>query len=126
MLDAITEIGRRHDLVIGNIFHAGDGNLHPLIMFDNRDRDQSERVLKAAAEIMAKCVAMGGTLTGEHGVGLEKNELMPLLFSPDDLEAMRKLKGVFNPRGMLNPGKVLPTGKVCGELRVQVSAGAAA
>ena len=125
MLDTIAEIGRRHDLVIGNIFHAGDGNLHPLIMFDNRDTAESARVLKAAAEIMAKCVEMGGSLTGEHGVGLEKNELMPLLFSSDDLEMMRKLKSVFNPTGMLNPGKVLPTGKMCGELRVQVSAGAA-
>ena len=126
MLEYIADVGRRYQLEIGNIFHAGDGNLHPLLMFDNRDAEQSRRVLKAAGEIMAKCVEMGGSLTGEHGVGIEKNELMPLLFSSDDLDAMRRLKAAFNPTGMLNPGKVLPTGKMCGELRVQVSAGAAA
>ncbi|HEV2493217.1 MAG TPA: FAD-linked oxidase C-terminal domain-containing protein [Terriglobia bacterium] len=126
MLEYIADVGRRHRLVIGNIFHAGDGNLHPLLMFDNRDPEQSRRVLHAASEIMAKCVEMGGSLTGEHGVGIEKNELMPLLFSADDLDAMRRLKDVFNPAGLLNPGKVLPTGKMCGELRIQVSSGAAA
>src|SRR5438876_844729 len=123
MLEHIEQAGRKYNLVIGNIFHAGDGNLHPLLMFDNRDPEQSRRVLKAAEEILAKCVEMGGALTGEHGVGIEKNELMPLLFSADDLDMMRKLKAVFNPTGMLNPGKVLPTGKMCGELRVQVSSG---
>jgi len=126
MLEHIEQAGRKYNLVIGNIFHAGDGNLHPLLMFDNRDPEQSRRVLKAAREILAKCVEMGGALTGEHGVGIEKNELMPLLFSADDLDMMRKLKAVFNPTGMLNPGKVLPTGKMCGELRVQVSSGGAA
>jgi glycolate oxidase len=80
-------------------------------------------VIKAAEDIMAQCVAMGGALTGEHGVGLEKRNLMPLIFSPDDLELMRKLKAVFNPRGSLNPGKVLPTSKMCGELRAPAAAG---
>jgi len=122
MLEHIERVGQKYELLIGNIFHAGDGNLHPLLMFDNRDPEQSRRVLKAGGEILSKCVEMGGSLTGEHGVGIEKNELMPLLFSGDDLEMMRKLKDVFNPTGMLNPGKVLPTGKICGELRVQVSA----
>jgi glycolate oxidase len=126
MLEHIGQVGQKYGLVIGNIFHAGDGNLHPLLMFDNRDPQQLRRVLQAGSEILSKCVEMGGSLTGEHGVGIEKNELMPLLFSNDDLEVMRKLKDVFNPTGMLNPGKVLPTGKVCGELRVQVSPGAAA
>ena len=124
MLEHIERVGQKYGLVIGNVFHAGDGNLHPLLMFDNRDAEQSRRVLKAGEEILAKCVEMGGTLTGEHGVGIEKNELMPLLFSADDLDMMRKLKAVFNPTGMLNPGKVLPAGKICGELRVQVSSGA--
>jgi glycolate oxidase len=126
MLEHIAEVGSKYGLVIGNIFHAGDGNLHPLLMFDNRDPEQSRRVLKAAEEILSKCAQMGGSITGEHGVGIEKNEMMPLIFSGDDLEMMRKLKSVFNPSGMLNPGKVLPTGKMCGELRVQVSSGAAA
>ncbi len=123
MLEYIEEVGRRFQLRIGNIFHAGDGNLHPLLMFDARDPEQSRRVLKAAGEIMAKCAEMGGSITGEHGVGIEKNELMPLIFSSDDLDMMRKLKQVFNPAGLFNPGKVLPSGKMCGELRVQVSAG---
>ncbi len=123
MLDHIEQVGRKYDLRIGNIFHAGDGNLHPLIMFDARDRLQSQRVLRAAEEILSKCVAMGGSITGEHGVGIEKKELMPLIFSTDDLDTMRKVKSVFNPQGLLNPGKVLPTGKMCGELRVQVSVG---
>jgi glycolate oxidase len=126
MLDHIQQVGAKYGITIGNVFHAGDGNLHPLLMFDNRDREESQRVLKAAEEILEKCAQMGGSITGEHGVGIEKNEMMPLIFSADDLEMMRRLKAVFNPSGMLNPGKVLPTGKMCGELRVQVSAGAAA
>ena len=123
MLEFIGQVSEKHQIRIGNIFHAGDGNLHPLLMFDARDKDQSRRVLKAAEEIMTKCVEMGGALTGEHGVGLEKRDLMPLIFSPDDIEWMRKLKEVFNPTGSLNPGKVLPTSKMCGELRAPASAG---
>jgi len=123
MLEHIEEIGRRYNLRIGNIFHAGDGNLHPLLMFDARDKGQSEMVIKAAQEIIARCVEMGGSITGEHGVGIEKNELMPLLFSEDDLEMMGRIKTVFNPQGSFNPGKVFPTGKMCGELRFQVSSG---
>jgi glycolate dehydrogenase FAD-linked subunit len=123
MLEFIGGVAQRYHLQIGNIFHAGDGNLHPLLMFDARDEGQHQRVLKAAGEIMRKCAEMGGSITGEHGVGIEKNELMPLIFSPDDLEAMRKVKSVFNPAGEFNPSKLLPSGKMCGELRVQVSAG---
>ena len=123
MLEFIGEVSRKQQLRIGNIFHAGDGNLHPLLMFDARDADQSKRVLKAAEAIMAKCVGMGGSLTGEHGVGLEKRDLMPLIFSDDDLEMMRKLKAVFNPEGRLNPGKLLPTSKMCGEVRAQINTG---
>jgi glycolate oxidase len=123
MLEFIEQVGQKYELRIGNIFHAGDGNLHPLLLFDARDKDQSQRVGKAAAEILSKCVEMGGSLTGEHGVGIEKRDLMPLIFSNEDLEMMRKLKAVFNPHGNLNPGKVLPTGRVCGELRVQAAVG---
>ena len=126
MLEYIEQIGTRHRLRIGNIFHAGDGNLHPLLMFDARDAGQSKRVLEAAGEIISKCAEMGGSITGEHGVGIEKNELMPLIFSSDDLEMMRRVKNVFNPAQSFNPGKVLPSGKMCGELRVQVSAGGSA
>ena len=115
----IEEISKSCGLVIGNIFHAGDGNLHPLILFDHRDPDQFRRARTAGAEIMQLCVEMGGTLTGEHGVGMEKNELMPLMFSDVDLDLMRKVRAVFNPLGRLNPDKVLPLGKGCGETRLQ-------
>ena len=122
----IEEIAKRYSLVIGNIFHAGDGNLHPLILFDHRDPDQFRRARAAGADIMQLCVEMGGTLTGEHGVGMEKNELMPLMFNEGDLDLMRRVRAAFNPVGRLNPGKVLPLGKGCGETRLQpfpVSAG---
>src|SRR5208282_6257078 len=107
----------------GNIFHAGDGNLHPLLMYDERDRAQTARVMKAAKEIILRCVEMGGSITGEHGVGLEKSDLMPLIFSAVDLELMGRIKSLFNPQGRLNPGKLLPTGKMCGELRGGLLAG---
>jgi glycolate dehydrogenase FAD-linked subunit len=118
-LRCIEEVGRKYDLRIGNIFHAGDGNLHPLILFDERDREQFKRVVAAGIEIMTFCVEVGGALTGEHGVGMEKNELMPLMFTPEDLDLMRRVRAAFNPAGRLNPGKVLPLGKACGEIRVQ-------
>ncbi len=123
MLELIEGVGRKYDLRIGNVFHAGDGNLHPLLLFDARDRKESANVLKAAKEIMNACVAMGGSISGEHGIGLEKNELLPLIFSGDDIDAMRKVKDAFGKGGNLNPGKLFPTGKMCGELRVQISAG---
>lgn len=115
----IEEISKECGLVIGNIFHAGDGNLHPLILFDHRDPDQFRRARAAGTAIMQLCIEMGGTLTGEHGVGMEKNELMPLMFTESDLELMRKVRAAFNPLGRLNPGKVLPLGKGCGETRLQ-------
>ncbi len=123
MLEYIEEVGRKYGLQIGNIFHAGDGNLHPLLMFDARDGEQSRRVVKAAQEIMTRCAELGGSITGEHGVGVEKNELMPLIFSEDDLEIQRQIKGLMNPSGSFNPGKVLPSAKMCGEIRVQAGVG---
>jgi len=123
MLEFIEQVGANYGVKIGNIFHAGDGNLHPIILFDPRDEDESRRVRAAAGEILAKCIDMGGSITGEHGVGLEKINLMPFLFSDDDLEMMRKIKAVFNPEERFNPGKVLPTSKMCGELRANVSPG---
>jgi len=117
-LRRIEEISLKYDLKIGNIFHAGDGNLHPLILFDERDREQFARVVAAGGEIMRHCVDVGGALTGEHGIGMEKNELMPLIFTPDDLALMERVRAAFNPDGRLNPGKVLPMGKACGEIRV--------
>jgi len=123
MLDFIGSIEKKYDLHIGNIFHAGDGNLHPLIMYDERNREQTARVSKAAKEIIMRCVEMGGSITGEHGVGFEKSDLMPLIFSEVDLELMSRIKNLFNPLGRLNPGKLLPTGKMCGELRGGLTGG---
>jgi glycolate oxidase len=122
-LQHIEDVSKRYGFSIGNVFHAGDGNLHPLILFDQRDREQLRRVIEAASEIIQFCVQVGGTLTGEHGVGMEKSELMPLMFSDADLDLMRGVRSVFNPSGLLNPDKILPLGKGCGELRVQPLAG---
>ncbi len=108
VLARIDGIARHHRLRIANVFHAGDGNLHPNIVFDRRDADETRRVEEAAREIMELCVAVGGTITGEHGVGLEKREYMPLVFSPGELEVLRGVKRVFDPAGLCNPGKVLP------------------
>jgi len=118
-LRQIDVIGKRHGFQIGNIFHAGDGNLHPIILFDQRDPEQFARAVAAAGEIMKFCIDMGGALTGEHGVGMEKNDLMPLMFTETDLDLMRGVRAAFNPTGRLNPGKVFPFGKGCGEVRVQ-------
>ncbi|MFQ5816850.1 MAG: FAD-linked oxidase C-terminal domain-containing protein [Terriglobia bacterium] len=119
MLRTVATIGARHRMHIGNVFHAGDGNLHPVILFDARDPAQLERAAAVATEIMRACIELGGSITGEHGVGMEKNQMMPLLFSEDDLEAMAAVKRVFNPAGRLNPAKLFPTSKTCGEIRVQ-------
>jgi glycolate oxidase len=118
-LRRVIEIGQRHGFRVGNVFHAGDGNLHPLLLFDARDREQFARVVQAAEDIIRLCVEMGGSITGEHGVGLEKRDLMPLLFTDADFDAMLKVRSVFNPSGLLNPDKVIPLGKSCGELQVR-------
>ncbi|MFN2521485.1 MAG: FAD-linked oxidase C-terminal domain-containing protein, partial [Candidatus Limnocylindria bacterium] len=114
-LARIGEIGRKYGLQIGNIFHAGDGNLHPLILFDRRDREQIMNTLAAGREILEYCLKVGGSITGEHGVGMEKLEMMPAMFSADDLEVMAMLRDVFNPSGRLNPGKVVSTTRMCRE-----------
>ena len=108
VLRRIGEIGARHELLIANVFHAGDGNLHPNILFDRSDAEELSRVELASTEIMAVCVEAGGTITGEHGVGVDKRRYMSLVHSPDDLDAMRRIKAVFDPLGLMNPGKVLP------------------
>lgn len=108
------EICARYGLRVANVFHAGDGNLHPTILFDRRDPDQVERVGRASREVMAACVAVGGTITGEHGVGLDKREYMELIFPDETLEAMCAVRRVFDPRGRANPGKILPV-RICRE-----------
>jgi glycolate oxidase len=111
----IEAVAKKYSLTIGNIFHAGDGNLHPLILFDVRDPDQTRRTLEAGREILQYCVSVGGSITGEHGVGMEKSELMPMLFTDDDLEVMARLRNAFNPASLLNPQKIFPTTRSCRE-----------
>jgi glycolate oxidase len=114
ILRRIREIGRKYDVRIVNVFHAGDGNLHPILLFDERDREQVKRVLAASDEILSECIACGGSVTGEHGIGLEKISFMRRLFSEDDVEVMTRLRDALNPRGLLTPGKMLPTAGACG------------
>jgi len=106
----VQAIARAHGLVIGNLFHAGDGNLHPTILFDPREPGMMDRVVRAGEEILRACVEAGGSITGEHGVGIEKREYMRWLFTDVDLDAMRRVKNAFDPAGLLNPGKLLPDG----------------
>ncbi|HVH89474.1 MAG TPA: FAD-linked oxidase C-terminal domain-containing protein [Terriglobales bacterium] len=114
-LSKIDEISKRYSLTIGNIFHAGDGNLHPLILFDARDPDQTQRTLDAGREILEFCIGVGGSITGEHGVGMEKQDLMCALFSDSELELMKRLRNCFNPNSVLNPQKILPSARTCRE-----------
>ena len=108
ILKKVAEVGKKYDLKIPNVFHAGDGNLHPLILFDWRDKAQKERVMKAGMEILELCVAVGGTISGEHGVGIEKMDAMRLVFSEKEIEAQVKVKRAFDPRDLANPGKIFP------------------
>lgn len=110
-------IAAKYRLRIANVFHAGDGNLHPLICFDSRSADQVERVKEAGRELMQICVAAGGTITGEHGVGLDKRELLPFVFSESDMQAMLSVRAAFDPTGLCNPGKIVPMLRGCGEGR---------
>ena len=122
-LRAIADIGRRHNLRIANVFHAGDGNLHPVTLFDERDPAEVRRVMAASHEILELCVGLGGTLTGEHGIGVEKRDYMPLLFPPETLRTMSDLRAVFNPSGLCNPDKILPTAHGCAyEMRPRTGA----
>lgn len=116
VLEAVAQIAIDHDLVIMNVFHAGDGNLHPLIAFDRRDAAQVARVHAAGEAIIQVCVAVGGVLSGEHGIGLEKRDYMPLTFSDVSLAAQACAREAFDPTGRLNPEKVLPLGSRCGEV----------
>jgi len=118
ILDRITQIGSELDLQIGNVFHAGDGNLHPVILYDPANANQIEATHAAGAAILEACVAVGGTLSGEHGIGLEKSHLMDRVFDDVDLENMSRLRTFFNPRGLLNPNKVLPTPGRCGDMKL--------
>ncbi len=114
-------VSAKYNLLLANVFHAGDGNLHPILCFDRRHPDELRRVEGANREIVETCVRAGGTLTGEHGVGLDKSKYMPLLFSEDTLDAMLRLRAAFDPTGLCNPGKIIPAPRGCGEARVVAS-----
>lgn len=117
VLGAAYDIATRYQLRIANVFHAGDGNLHPLICFDSRFADQVLRVREAGRELMEVCVGAGGTITGEHGVGLDKRDYLPLVFSEADMNAMLSVRAAFDPLGFCNPGKIVPMLRGCGEGR---------
>ncbi|HEY6566416.1 MAG TPA: FAD-linked oxidase C-terminal domain-containing protein [Actinomycetota bacterium] len=118
VLSSVYAIAERHGLIVTNVFHAGDGNLHPLFSFDRSVPGTLERVLLASDEVVRLCVDAGGALSGEHGIGLEKRDFMPLMFSDDDLSAQACLRSAFDPDGRMNPQKVLPDGARCGDFAV--------
>lgn len=124
MLRKIREIGEKHRVKIANVFHAGDGNLHPTMLFDERDPEQVKSVLAASHEILEECIVQGGSVTGEHGIGVEKLDLMPKMFTPVDIDMMLRVRHAFNPTGLCNPGKMLPSGGSCVEGVRRVKGGA--
>jgi glycolate oxidase subunit GlcD len=123
VLADIYRIGAKYNLRLANLFHAGDGNLHPVICFDSRQPDEVMRVKEAGREIMETCVRAGGTITGEHGVGLDKSDYLPLIFNADDMDIMLRVRAAFDPTGLCNPGKIIPTPRTCSEAGKQWAAG---
>jgi len=122
MMRRVAEISKQFNLRIANVFHAGDGNLHPNILFDMRKPGELERVVEAGAATLRACVELGGSITGEHGVGLEKKAYIRLLFNESDLDAMKRIRKAFDPEGRFNPAKLFPTPASCGEVRRQPAA----
>ena len=115
VLAATYRIGAKYGLRVANVFHAGDGNLHPFLCFDARHPEEVLRVKEAGRELMETCVRAGGSITGEHGVGLDKSDYLPLIFSADDMDTMLRVRAAFDPTGLCNPGKIIPTSRSCGE-----------
>jgi glycolate oxidase len=116
VLDRIRQLETRRGLRIANVFHAGDGNLHPLICYDDKVPGQAEEAVEAAEEILSYCLEAGGSITGEHGVGVDKREFMPRMFSDEDLDLMGRVRDAIDPRHLCNPGKIFPTPRLCGEV----------
>jgi glycolate oxidase len=114
-LSRITAIGREHGVTLTNVFHAGDGNLHPNISYDGGNAEETARVLAAGREILQTCMDLGGSITGEHGIGSEKLDHVPMMFTAGDLEVMARVRAAFDPEGRCNPGKVLPERSACAE-----------
>jgi glycolate oxidase len=115
VLHEIAELSRESGIRVANVFHAGDGNLHPLVLYDPAVPGQAERAEQVSVEILARCLAHGGSITGEHGVGVDKSAYLPRMFTAADLDTMQLLRCAFDPRGLCNPGKVFPTPRLCGE-----------
>jgi glycolate oxidase len=115
-LERIEALGREYGLVVANVFHAGDGNLHPLVCFDATVGDQAERAEELSGLILEACLELGGSITGEHGVGIDKKKHMPKMFAEADLDCFQRLRCAFDPAGLANPGKVMPTPRLCGEV----------
>jgi len=122
VMNAIDAISAEYHIPVGNVFHAGDGNLHPLLIFDRRDARQVAAVVEAGTAILKTCVAMGGTISGEHGIGYEKRETLSMVFSTDDLATMGRVRDVFDPARLFNPDKIFPSGAGCGEVAQPPSA----
>ncbi|MBI4640905.1 MAG: FAD-binding oxidoreductase, partial [Candidatus Tectomicrobia bacterium] len=117
VLSKISQLSEKYHLRVANVFHAGDGNLHPLILFDERNEEELKNVPLISQEILKVCVDVGGALSGEHGIGLEKIDAMSLVFTDDDLDVMLKVRTALNPKNLCNPGKIFPTPGRCVELR---------
>lgn len=116
VLASIDRLSREYGIRVANVFHAGDGNLHPLVLFDDAEAGAGERAELVSGKILDLCVEHGGSITGEHGVGVDKSRYMPKMFSDDDLDTMQLVRCAFDPRGLSNPGKVFPTPRLCGEV----------
>jgi glycolate oxidase len=116
VLSRIEELSREYGLRVANVFHAGDGNLHPLVLYDSHIEGEAKRAEELSGEILTACVEAGGSITGEHGVGFDKKRYMPRMFEDPDLETFQKLRCAFDPDGLANPGKVMPTPRLCGEV----------
>jgi glycolate oxidase len=116
VLDKIAEMSAAAGIRVANVFHAGDGNLHPLVLFDDASDEQAAAAAELSGAILDECIAHGGSITGEHGVGVDKSRYMPKMFGADDLDTMQMLRCAFDPRGLCNPGKVFPTPRLCGEV----------
>ena len=112
VLNKVMDICRKYSLRVGNVFHAGDGNLHPFIVFDDRNANEKAKVIKASEEILEECIRVGGTISGEHGIGLEKKSSMKVIFNENELRAMKQMKQVFDPEELLNPNKIFPVTEV--------------